>query len=280
MATSASRSAALVAACRLLAHELGDPERLISDPFARLFVDDAAIAAARAQPELRCVIRLRTRYIDDAVLAFAAQYPQPQVLLLGAGLDARAFRLDLDADVFEVDFPATLDDKQAKLDGAVLRPLNRRVVVPVDLASQTLPEPLVGAGFDRSRPTIVVWEGVIMYLSNTEAEAVLAQLASLLAPDSELVADYGERGWRRPGRGLVASGDVEAVLAEGGEPLRAGLRDAAASLAAAGFDVLDDEAIEWLAPRYGLPPVERYYPGRIFHACIRSVDAPSSEEES
>ncbi len=267
-----------MAACRLLADEVGEQERLISDPFARLFVDDVAISAARAQPELGTVIRLRTRYIDDAVIAFALSHPRPQVVVLGAGLDARAYRLDLDADVFEVDFPATLEGKQLKLDAAGLEPRNRRCVVPVDLASQTLPAPLVAAGFDPTRRTIVVWEGVIMYLSNTQAEAVLGSLVSLLAPDSELVADYGERGWRRPGRDSVATGDVEAVLADGGEPLRAGLRDAAASLAAAGFDVLDDEAIEWLAPRYGHPPVERFYPGRIFHARIRSVDFSASGE--
>jgi O-methyltransferase involved in polyketide biosynthesis len=44
-----SRSAALVAACRLLAADQPEAERIVDDPFARLLVDDDAIAAARAE---------------------------------------------------------------------------------------------------------------------------------------------------------------------------------------------------------------------------------------
>ncbi len=172
-----SRSAALVAACRMLAAELPEHERLIDDPFARLVVDDESIAAARADLALQLVIRLRTRYIDDAVAAFAAARTgqQPQVLLLGAGLDARPFRMDVDAAFYEVDFPATLELKSELLAGYT--PYSTRTAVPVDLAGERFVAPLIASGFDPRRPTIVVWEGVINYLGADTAEAVVAQIA-------------------------------------------------------------------------------------------------------
>ena len=148
----------------MLAAELPEHERLIDDPFARLVVDDRAIAAARADENLQNTLRLRTRYIDDAVITFATRHAtqDPQVLLLGAGFDARAYRLDVPAAYFEVDFPATLDDKAELL--AAHTPVRPRTAVPVDLAERGFVEPLVDAGFRTDRPTIVVWEGVSMYL--------------------------------------------------------------------------------------------------------------------
>lgn len=263
----ASRSAALVAACRMLAAELPEPERLIEDPFAHLVVDDAAVAAARADLPLQNVIRLRTRYIDDAILAFV-RGERPQVLLLGAGMDARAYRMTIDVDFFEVDFPATLEHKAEVLAGTP--PASARTAVPVDLAASRFIEPLLGAGFDPTRPTIVVWEGVINYLDAATAESVVEQMAGLVPPASRLVADYVEMGWFRGATFESATKSIAQSLRAGGEPLRAGLPDVRATLDRHGFDVADDDAIEALRPRYGLEPGERFYPARILTAVRRA----------
>jgi methyltransferase (TIGR00027 family) len=265
-----SRSAALVAACRMLAAEQTGPERLIDDPYAHLVVDDAAVAAARADEPLQNVIRLRTRYIDDAVEAFVDvhQSGRPQVLLLGAGLDARAFRLDVPADFYEVDFPATLDLKAELLAG--VQPAAPRTAVPVDLAAQSFDEPLLAAGFDPRRPTIVVWEGVINYLDAATAEAVVEQIASVLAPGGQLVADYVEMAWFKGASFERSTASISQRLREGGEPLRVGLPDAHATLDRNGFDVVDYVATEDLRPRYGLAPVARHYPARMFIAARRA----------
>ena len=265
----ASRSAALVAACRMLAAELPDHERLIDDPFAHLVVDDTAIAAARADRPLQNVIRLRTRYIDDAVTSFVAANAgsSPQVLLLGAGLDARAFRMRLDATFFEVDFPATLDLKAQLLADAA--PTAPRIVVPVDLAATSFVAPLVDAGYRASRPTIVVWEGVINYLDAATAESVVEQIGRALAAGSQLVADYVEMAWFKGAPFERSTAGIAARLRDGGEPLRAGLPDAHATLGRHGFDVIDDQATEELRPRYGLDPCARHYPARMFTAVRR-----------
>jgi methyltransferase (TIGR00027 family) len=264
-----SRSAALVAACRMLASELPHDERLIDDPFARLVVDEAAIAAARADEPLQNVIRLRTRYIDDAVVAFAGSVApaRPQLLLLGAGLDARAWRMQVDADAFEVDFPATLELKAQLLAGA--EPTMSRTAVPVDLVVRGFVEPLVDAGFDTVRPTIVVWEGVSMYLDPETADEVVAQIARAASPGSVLVADYAEMSWFRGSGFERATSKIADDLSRGGEPLRAGLRDAHGTLDRYGFDVTDDEPTEELRSRYGLAPLPRHYPTRMITAVRR-----------
>ena len=260
-----SRSAALVAACRMLASELPDDERLITDPFAELVVDDHALASAKADPALQNVISLRTRYIDDAVRAFVTVNREraPQVLLLGAGLDARAYRLGLGLETpfFEVDFPATLHYKEDVLAAATAR--NPRVCVPVDLARHGFVVPLTDAGFDVTAPAIIVWEGVSMYLDSPVAEGVVEQMAELSVSGSQIVADYAEMRWFKGSDFEAATDAIAKDLDRGGEPLKAGLTDVHATLHTHGFDVLDDEATEDLRPRYGLTPRPRHYPARM-----------------
>jgi methyltransferase (TIGR00027 family) len=268
--TRPSRSAALVAACRLLADEQPEADRLIADPFAGLFVDDDALAAARADEALQHVIRLRTRYIDDAVAAFVAGHGDSgaQVVLLGAGLDARAFRLALPTRFFEIDLPATLTYKEATLAMAGVEPRSARTAVAVDLATTPFDRPLLAAGFDRALPTIVVWEGVVNYLDDDAATAVVQTLSGLVAGEAVLVADYVETASYR-GDFVSSTKPLAGRLRDGGEPLRHGLRDVHGTLDGAGFDVVDDEAIELLAPRYGRPLRPRVYPARILTAVRR-----------
>jgi methyltransferase (TIGR00027 family) len=253
----------------MLAAELPEHERLIDDPFARLVVDDRAIAAARADENLQNTLRLRTRYIDDAVISFAAQHAsdEPQVLLLGAGFDARAYRLDVPVVYFEVDFPATLEDKAELL--AAHSSVRSRTAVPVDLAASGFVEPLVEAGFRIDRPTIVVWEGVSMYLDPDTAEGVIAQISEATTAGGTVVADYAEMSWFK---GTDLERNTTAIsenLGRGGERLKAGVRDMHATLDAHGFDVVDDTPVEELRPRYGLESRPRFYPARMVTAVKR-----------
>ena len=256
-----SRSAQLVAACRALASELPEPDRLIEDPFAIRFVDEAALAEARANLPLQRVIRLRTRYVDDAIADFARTRPGCPVVLLGAGLDARPFRMKVDARFFEIDLPHTLAYRQRALAEAGVSSADR-VAVDVDLGRDSFAPVLCAAGFDEQAPAIVVWEGVINYLDDASASTVVRELGALLAPESRVVADYVEpRRYDAAYRARTKS--VAKRLSSGGEPLRSGLTDFDATFGAAGFDPVDDEAIEELAARYGLPSQPRVYPSRI-----------------
>jgi len=260
-----SRSALLVAGCRHLAGDHPGAELLCSDPFARLFVDDEALDAARANDRLQRVVWLRTRYIDDAVVGFTEQHPAAQVLLLGAGLDMRAFRMRLPCSFFEVDTPSTLSFKDRVLEKAGVGSMGRRATVPVDLGVDRLGPALCAAGFDPDRATIVIREGVVNYLDNDACEATLLDIGHIVPSDSLLVADYVETAWYSDDF-VAATRPLARMLGGGGERLRSGLTNVKRSLSAAGFEVIDDEAVELLAIRYTTPARPRFYPSRIFTA--------------
>ncbi|CAM3791736.1 SAM-dependent methyltransferase [Tsukamurella strandjordii] len=114
----------------------------------------------------------RTVLLDRAVLAAVAEGFEA-VVNLGAGLDARPYRLDLPADLewIEVDLPALIAEKEAALRDEVPRCRLRRVLL--DLADGGLRSVLDEVGPAR---TLVLAEGLIMYLSPAEADALTADL--------------------------------------------------------------------------------------------------------
>jgi methyltransferase (TIGR00027 family) len=124
----------------------------------------------------------RTPFYDQHVLR-AVEGGCRQVVLVAAGLDSRAFRLGLpeDATVFELDQAAVLDFKQAVLDQHGVVPTCDRVPVPVDLRVGWPPS-LLAAGFDGTLPTLWITEGLLMYLSSSDAGQLLARITALSAP--------------------------------------------------------------------------------------------------
>ncbi|MFE4695704.1 class I SAM-dependent methyltransferase [Streptomyces sp. NPDC056738] len=131
-----------------------------------------------------------------------------QLVILGSGLDTRAWRLAelAQTDVWEVDHPASQRDKRARLTEAAQQalgseesarpavelPLAARSVrfTPVDFAVDDLGTALDGAGHDPSVPTTWLWEGVVPYLTRDEVRATVAALAARTAPGSVLVVNY------------------------------------------------------------------------------------------
>ncbi|AJF70220.1 SAM-dependent methyltransferase [Streptomyces vietnamensis] len=107
---------------------------------------------------------LRTRVLDDFVLGSVHDGAR-QVVLLGAGLDTRAFRLDLPSDcvVFEIDRAGVLAFKQQVLTDLSAAPRAKRVPVPVDLRADWVTA-LTSAGFDPAAPSVWLAEGLLFYL--------------------------------------------------------------------------------------------------------------------
>jgi methyltransferase (TIGR00027 family) len=108
---------------------------------------------------------LRTRALDD-FLRRAVGASARQVVLLGAGLDTRAFRLDLPSDcvVFEIDRAGVLAFKQQVLTDLSAVPQVKRVPVPVDLRADWV-DALTTVGFDPAAPSVWLAEGLLFYLS-------------------------------------------------------------------------------------------------------------------
>ena len=120
----------------------------------------------------------RTVAIDAAVREHGAT----QVVVVGAGLDARAWRMpggSPGATVVEVDHPASQRDKQRRLGD--LTPTARAVVpVPVNLSREALAPALEQAGFDPAVETTWVWEGVVPYLTPEAVRATVGQVGRFL----------------------------------------------------------------------------------------------------
>ncbi len=107
---------------------------------------------------------VRTHYFDDyfhAVMRAGIR----QVVILAAGLDSRAYRLNwpTGTTVFEIDQPGVLEYKTSTLDAHGAQPKARRIPVAVDLRDDW-PAALTGAGFAATKPTAWLAEGLLPYL--------------------------------------------------------------------------------------------------------------------
>ncbi len=180
-------TALLAAAVR--AEESARDDRLITDPFAerlageerrRLFAD---ATAATGQPPAEIVIR--TRFFDEA-LRDAQAGGVSQVVIVAAGMDARAYRLTWAAGttVYEVDQPQLIAAKDERLTAA--QPRCRRVTVGIDLADDW-PKALRSQGFIASEPTVSLVEGLLQYIDAPAVDTLFARIDALSAPGSVLL---------------------------------------------------------------------------------------------
>ncbi|MFH8582175.1 class I SAM-dependent methyltransferase [Streptomyces zaomyceticus] len=130
---------------------------------------------------------LRTRVLDDFLLQ-SARTNARQVVLLGAGLDTRAFRLDWPSDlvVFEIDRAGVLAFKQQVLTGLSAAPKVKRVPVPVDLRADWV-SALTTAGFDPAVPSVWLAEGLLFYLPGA-AETYLVDTVDRLTTGGSALA--------------------------------------------------------------------------------------------
>ncbi|MEU3032514.1 class I SAM-dependent methyltransferase [Streptomyces incarnatus] len=129
---------------------------------------------------------LRTRVLDDFLLR-SVRASARQVVLLGAGLDTRAFRLDWPSDcvVFEIDRAGVLAFKHQVLTGLSATPKVKRVPVPVDLREDWVTA-LSAAGFDPAVPSVWLAEGLLFYLPGPAETALIDRVEQLSAEGSAL----------------------------------------------------------------------------------------------
>jgi methyltransferase (TIGR00027 family) len=254
IAGRASQTAVMVCMARAVAHgtSLDDPTALPLLPDdARARVEQfragdkprgfRARMAYGALAGRAHMMTARTIAIDEAIRHAAA----PQLVILGAGLDGRAWRMrELhDTVVFEVDHP---DSQRAKRDraAALAAPRARDVrFTAVDFTRDSLADALAAAGHDAALPTTWVWEGVVMYLQRAEIEASLAALAGRSAPGSRLVIAY-----LQPSPVIWI---IRPLVRRIGEPIQTVLTATAMQelLARHGFVVVRDETIATIGAR-------------------------------
>ncbi len=179
----------LVAAIRAM--ESTRDDRLFTDPFADKLAGDtgrrllaAAVAATGERSTTQIVVR--TRFFDEALLRAARA--AKQVVILAAGMDARAYRLAWpdDTTLYELDQPAVIAAKADLL--ADDQPRCRRVAIGIDLADDW-PRALQAAGFDRETPTVWLIEGLLQYLDGGAVRTLFERVDTLSAANSTLLYD-------------------------------------------------------------------------------------------
>ncbi|HET9654918.1 MAG TPA: class I SAM-dependent methyltransferase [Kineosporiaceae bacterium] len=205
------------------------------------------------------VVVPRTVVIDTAVTEAVRRHPDGQVVLLGAGLDTRPWRLPALAGVpvLSVDHPDSQADARRRT--AVLPPpLCDLTFVPVDLAVMPLAPALQAAGHRASRPTAWVWEGVIPYLTRAAVAATVDGLTRVSGPGSLLIAQYQTRSLtvvlgRRLSAVAARLSGTRPLLA--GEPWRSTWTGAqlARMLTGHGWSVASDESLLDASRRLGSP---------------------------
>jgi methyltransferase (TIGR00027 family) len=257
------------------------PRRVLCDPFARHFLGPAWRIAADAPLTrhlfsshsalssltdfgafgLQRFVAARHRFIDDALVDFLASGGE-QVVVLGAGFDARALRFGEalgERPLFEVDFPATQDKKRRALDAAIgrghIKAETARTTrwLPIDFEQTTLENGLLQSPFSPDLKTFYIWEGVSMYLRPATVSATLETLARISVPGSELALDlWTPPTARHPIAALRRSG--ARMLALLGEPLHFALQPSEAPdyFGERGFRICEMLDARALARRYGL----------------------------
>ena len=207
-----------VAAARAAETESENP--LINDPFARVFVDAAGegmwsiyadpallAKAIEIEPDVQTRIRLmidfmatRTAFFDEFFLG-AVDSGVRQVVILAAGLDARAWRLPWPDGtvVYELDQPKVLEFKTATLRQHGADPTARLVNIPIDLR-QDWPRALQEAGFDASLPCAWSAEGLVRYLPARAQDLLFERIHSLSAGGSRLASNVPGEGFIDPDR--------------------------------------------------------------------------------
>jgi methyltransferase (TIGR00027 family) len=280
---------------------------LIRDPCAQLFLDavgdgvpnlyvhEDELSPALAEVDPRLVERMRamkgyiasrTLFFDEFFLSAAAD-GVTQAVILAAGLDARAWRLDWPAGtvVYELDQPKVLDFKTSTLESHGITPLAVHVGVPVDLRHDW-PAALHDAGFNPALPTAWAAEGLLPYLTAAAQDLLFERIESLSAPGSRVAVEeftsdfYSAESFARREQQMQRYRDVAEKLG------RSDVADSGNLL----YEEQRTEVVDWLvahgwqATGVSAPELmarnDRYVAADLDDATPQSVEASRSDESA
>ncbi|AAM06280.1 conserved hypothetical protein [Methanosarcina acetivorans C2A] len=219
-----------------------EEERIFYDPYAVHFVNPAILEYAAKYPEqakaaveqmerlfpgLGNSIRDRVRYFDDFVRA-AVDEGLRQLVVLGAGYDTRAYRIEGlkgKVRVFEVDHPDTQSVKIEKVEEIFGSLPDHVIYVPVDFETDNFGEKLAAQGYDRSLKTLFLLEGLIMYISPEAIDETLSFIAKNSEKGSAILFDYYPESVVDGTCELEAGKNIRNYTKQQGEPLQFGIRE-------------------------------------------------------
>lgn len=239
----------------LRACESRSPNPILGDDAAAEAVDRIDYDWARMRrymlpPANQWLVALRAARLDDWSAAFLGRHPDAVVLHLGCGMDTRAFRLRLPRHVqwFDVDQPNVIELRRklyADRDGY------RMLGSSVTEASWLDETPT-------DRPTLIVAEGLLMYLPQSEVRTLLQRLTDRFTT-GELLFDtlspMGPRLSKVFSKGIVKWGTSDARELERWNPR---FRFLEQNSALAGYERINSTPIRLLYRLIHATPARNY----------------------
>jgi methyltransferase (TIGR00027 family) len=257
------------------------PQPLFNDPWADEIAGPEGHEIARrldaSFPPMELWLALRVAYLDRLVAQAVDRLSVRQVVILGAGYDTRAARLPrAGVRYFEVDHPATQAAKRDRLTRLAGYPIDAATYVACDFEREDPIERLAAARFLTDDPALVIWEGVVPYLTEPAIRATASRLAAGIDPRSLVAFDFVGKKFAAGQSVASADREARAYIGELGEPVRHGSDDVLPLLYECGFRwarTLDfnELALEFLGDYVR----ERQF--RFQHLALAAVRTPAAD---
>jgi len=241
-----STTAENVAFVRALESLKPEGERICYDPYADrflsqqylMFMEMAARDPSRTPfPGIHNSLSARVRYFDDFVKRSIGEGLE-QLVILGAGYDTRAYRIEGlkgKVRVFEIDHPETQSVKMRKIKDIFGSLPDHVEYVSVDFETEDFGQQLLEHGYERSRKTVFIMEGLIYYLPPKAVDEMLSFIAKNSSIGSAVIFDYvyessidrtnGICGVQCTACDQIAIMDAKKDMAQQGEPYKFGVKD-------------------------------------------------------
>jgi methyltransferase (TIGR00027 family) len=231
---------------------------------AHLYPDESSALKWVIQTQIAPTTIARSRYTED-MLENALMLGVKQYVILGAGYDTFPFRnpdLLKKLHVFEVDHPATQEDKIKRIKDLGWEMPPSFTFVPVDFTKDHFKQSLLEAGYNPKEPAFFSWLGVTYYLTREEIIQIFKDIASIALRGSSIVFDYPDPGIFDSTKRTTRVQHMVNMAKTAGEPMKTAYeyRELEADLEKAGlliYEHISPSEIE-----------ERYFSGRddYYHA--------------
>jgi methyltransferase (TIGR00027 family) len=199
-------------------------------------------------------VNARTHHMDDT-LKQEAKNGVTQVIILGAGYDSRAYRFREafpGVRFFEVDLPLMSSQKKRQVKDIFGSVPDHVTYIPLNFNTQTLEGALTAAGWQASKKSLFIWEGVTYFISEQGVDSTLTFIAGKALPGSSVVFDYMLEPVIRGDYRYYGSRQIAGAVARRGEPYVFGIAEGAGNdfVRARGFVPLSDLGPSELTQRY------------------------------
>ncbi len=258
-----SQTASYTCFCRACAHAERDKRFRGPDSIAQVFIPFLpkiifmkwgllrTLVMKRVVPRgIYEYVSARTKLFDEIYIS-AIDEVLPQIVILGAGFDTRAWRFkqrNHATRVFELDAPVTQQMKKKLLDKKGVAFPGELAFTPVDFEEEDIAEVLGRAGYRRDLKSLFLWEGVTMYLSEEAVAGTLEFIRENTAAGSRIVFDYVRASVLRRENTLYGEAAIHKTVFNTGEEWRFGI---------------EDGAIESYLSEHGFKLTAHYSPGEL-----------------